>query len=184
MDDRHDFGASGPFDVPAGPAGPEDTAFAGLTALLWREREVLDLLLFKLTAQQLILRAGELRWLAAADREVASALQRLREFDVLRALEAHDLVRSLGVPEETSLRELAESAPEPWAGLLLDHRQALRELAAQIAATTETNRRLLRAGADAAGETLTQVAGATATYGATGAPVAAPSGPFLLDRQA
>lgn len=187
MDERYELGGFDPTRAAAADAAAADDAFAGLSALLWHEREVLELLLFKLTAQQLILRAGELRWVAASDAEVRAALQRLREFDVLRALETQALARALGVSEDASLREVAQVAPEPWASLLADHRQALQELTAQVAATTETNRRLLESGAAAARETLAAVgalAGTTATYGATGAPVSGPTGPVFLDRHA
>lgn len=160
-----------------------DNAFAAVASLLWDERELLEHLLFKLTAEQLILRAGTVRWLAAADDEVRAALHHLRECEVLRAVEVHELATRLGVPAETTLRELADIATDPWGALLADHRETLRELVAEITATTAENRRMLQAGADAARETLGQVGQTTSIYGADGAAIGQPLGPILLDRQ-
>jgi hypothetical protein len=158
--------------------------YAGLANVLWQEREALELLLFRLTTQQLILGAGDLRWIAAADADVASALEQLREFEVLRAIEVQSLTAALGVPDETSLRALADDAPEPWGLLLTEHREALGQLTAEITAAAEQSRQLVRAGADAVRETLALVTGAAAGYGASGAPAELPDGPVLLDRRA
>jgi len=38
--------------------------------ILWRERNLLELLAFKLDAERLLARAGRTRWLARADHEV------------------------------------------------------------------------------------------------------------------
>lgn len=160
-----------------------DSAFAGVAALLWDEREMLTHLLYKLVCEQHVLRTGAVRWLAAADDEVRAALLQLRECEVLRAVEVDDIATRLGVPAETTLRELADIAADPWGALLTDHREALRELVAEITTTTAENRRLLQAGADAARETLGQVSRTTSTYGADGAAVGPPLGPILLDRQ-
>jgi hypothetical protein len=166
------------------PGDDRDAAFAGVATLLWSEREVLENLLHRLVAQQLILRAGQLRWLANADGDVRTALERVHEYDLLRALEVADLTERLAVPEQTSLRELAQLAPRPWKDLLTDHRTALRALQAEITATTAENRRLLQAGADAAYETLSGVGDAPATYRPDGRPAGLAAGPVLLDRQA
>ena len=40
--------------------------------ILWRERNLLELLAFKLDAERLLARAGRTRWLARADHEVES----------------------------------------------------------------------------------------------------------------
>ena len=45
-----------------------------LSALLWRERELLELLTFKLEEEQLLLTAGRTRWIEHATREVEQVL--------------------------------------------------------------------------------------------------------------
>ena len=49
-----------------------------LSARLWHERELLDLLTFKLEEEQLLLTAGRTRWISHATREVEQVLERLR----------------------------------------------------------------------------------------------------------
>ena len=45
-----------------------------VSSILWRERELLELLLFKLEEEQLLLAAGRSRWLGHATREVEMVL--------------------------------------------------------------------------------------------------------------
>ena len=52
-----------------------------LSAVLWRERELLELLTFKLEEEQLLLTAGKSRWIEHATREVEQVLERLRSAD-------------------------------------------------------------------------------------------------------
>lgn len=175
--------------APSGSGHPaRETAFARVASLLWHQRELLERLLFTLVSEQFILRAGAVRWLAPADDEVRAAVEELREAEILRAIEVDDLVGRLGVPADTTLRELGEIAPEPWAALLADHRDTLRDLVAEVTATTAENRRLLRSGADAVRDTLGRVGHAvdrtSGTYSANGATVELPIGPVLLDSQA
>jgi hypothetical protein len=144
-------------DAPAVTGPAAQTAFGALTDVLWREREVLEDLLFKLTAQQMVLRSGESRWVARADAEVRAALEGLQDFEVLRAAEVDLLVRDYGLRADVSLRELAETAPEPWPTVLHDHREALRTLTVEIDAAAAHNRGLLQAGERATREALDQI---------------------------
>lgn len=57
-----------------------------LSSVLWRERELLETLLYKLEVEQLVLAGGRSHWLATAAREVERVLDRIREIEVLRAL--------------------------------------------------------------------------------------------------
>ncbi len=47
-----------------------------LSLILWRERELLETLLYKLEQEQLVLASGRTRWLARAAREVETVLRR------------------------------------------------------------------------------------------------------------
>ena len=49
----------------------EEDPMEKLSQILWRERELLDSLLFKLEMEQLVLGSGRTRWLARAAKEVA-----------------------------------------------------------------------------------------------------------------
>ncbi len=89
--------------------------FAEVSDILWRERELLDVLLFKLETEKLLLDAGELRWLSRSTREIELVLEQLRLTEINRAIEVDALATQLGLPSDSTLTALAEAAPSPWA---------------------------------------------------------------------
>jgi hypothetical protein len=152
-----------------------------LSSILWREREMLELLLFKLEEEQLILAGGRTRWLAHATREVELVLEQIRQAEVLRAAEVEVVAAELKLGTNPSLARLSESVHEPWGTMLRDHRKAFMALAAEISALAEANRDLLTAGARAARETMLAFTGSIETYGRKGDTVSAASRPRLVD---
>jgi hypothetical protein len=156
-------------------------AFADLSNILWRGREMLELLLFKLEEEQLVLAAGRTRWLAHATREVELVLDQIRQVEVLRATEVEVVAVMLGLPSNPSLGTLAQSAPQPWANLFAEHRKAFLALTAEISSLAETNRDLLTTGHRAVRETLMTVGGTLETYGRRGSTVTAAARPRLVD---
>ena len=86
-----------------------------LSTLLWRERELLELLVFKLEEEQLLLTAGRSKWLHHATREVEQVLGHLRTTGIERTVEASSVAVQWGLAEDATLRQLAEGAPdEVW----------------------------------------------------------------------
>jgi hypothetical protein len=158
--------------------------FAEVSTLLWRERDALQLLLFKLVEEQLIVSSGQTRWLAHANDEIEFALSQLRGTEVLRAAEVDSIADELGIASPPTLAELEAAAPEPWRQLLIEHRQSLVQLIAEIEQTTATNRTLLSAGARSLRETLLSVTQTVQTYDARGTAAGLTSGPMLMDEQA
>ncbi len=144
-------------------------------------RELLELLLFKLEEEQLLVASGRGRWLAHATREVELVLDQIRQVEVVRAAEAQAAAADLGVPGESSLADLATAAPAPWSELLRQHRQAFLTLTAEIGSLADTNRDLLTSGLRATRETLLAVAGTVETYGRHGETVAHIRAPRLVD---
>ena len=120
---------------------------AEVSTILWRERELLELLLFKLEEEQLVLASGSSRWLARATREVELVLTEIRRAELLRATEVQAAASALGLGADPSLSALAETCAEPWAGLFREHRKAFLALTAEITALAEVNRELITAGA-------------------------------------
>src|SRR3954467_10998404 len=108
------------------------TAFTSLSSTLWRLREVLDQLLYRVFVTQLVLRSDEPKWLANASPELDGALQELRPIEGLRAVEIVAIADQLGRPADMALAQLARSAPSPWDTILLEHRDALRSLTADM----------------------------------------------------
>lgn len=147
-------------------------SLAALSSTLWRERELLDMLLFKLEEEHLVLASARSRWLARATKEVEVVLEEIRRSELLRAVQVDAAAAELGLPPGPSLRVLAEAADEPWRTLLLDHRQAFLTATAEIQAMAENNRELLATGFRATREALLSIGDSTETYTASGAPVA------------
>ena len=161
-----------------------------LSTLLWRERELLELLVFKLEEEQLLLTAGRSKWLHHATREVEAVLGHLRTIGIERTVEASSVAVEWGLTEEATLRQLAEGAPnDTWRDVLQSHLTALTALTTQIAEVRDTNLTYLRAATRATQETLATVgagAGAGGYDGRGGRTAPVPSGSFahLFDRQA
>ncbi len=80
-----------------------------LSLILWRERELLDVLLYRLEVEQLVLANARTAFLGRATQDVESTLQALRETEVLRAVAAQEAAVSVGCSDQASLRELAEA---------------------------------------------------------------------------
>jgi hypothetical protein len=161
-----------------------------VSAVLWKERHLLELLLFKLEEEQLLLAAGRNRWLPRATREVEMVLDEIRHTELERALEVEHVAADLGLPAHASLRQLADSAAPPWKGLLLEHRQAFLTLTEEVTEMVQNNRELLSRGQQALREVLASLgeprAEATVGYGGAligGTNAAAPYGtkPILID---
>ena len=52
--------------------------------ILWRERQLLELLVFKLEEEQLVLASGRTRWLSHATREVETILGEIKRVELER----------------------------------------------------------------------------------------------------
>jgi hypothetical protein len=117
--------------------------------VLWREREIVERVLFKLLGQQLVLQAGQTRWLVAANTEIELAINDLRVVEVMRCAESDRLADHLGLTSGATLAQLADASPEPWGSILAEHRDALRDLANEIDRAVRDNRALLIEGASA-----------------------------------
>jgi hypothetical protein len=122
--------------------------------ILWRERQLLELLVFKLEEEQLVLASGRTRWLSHATREVETILEEIKRVELERAMAVAGSVGELGLSAVPTLRELAAVAPTPWDGIFAEHRRALLTLAQEIEAITKANRDMLTRGQQAAREAL------------------------------
>lgn len=114
--------------------------------ILWRERQLLELLLFKLEEEQLLLANGRTRWLSHAAKEIEDVLDAIRMAELARAVEVESLAGEFGLPDNASLRELAASAPAPWAHILDEHRQAFLVSTEEINGVAASNRELIARG--------------------------------------
>lgn len=153
-----------------------------LSEVLWRERHLLELLLFKLEEEQLVLAGGRTRWLSHATREVDNVLDEIRSSELGRAIEADEAAISLGLPPGSSLNALAGAAPEPWNELLRAHRDAFVSLTSEITSMSAGNRQLLSMSHRATQETLASLQSSVLTYDGTGQSAAQVAVAQLVDR--
>jgi hypothetical protein len=144
-----------------------------LSAVLWRERELLETLLFKLEVEQLVLATGRTRWLAPAAREIEEVLDAVRETELLRSLAADAVALELGLNPNPSLLDIAEACDEPWRSIWLDHRETFTAVSAEITEMAANNRELLTSGYQAAKATLLSLSDQPGTYAADGTAVSA-----------
>ncbi|GAA1337951.1 flagellar protein FlgN [Arthrobacter roseus] len=154
-----------------------------LSALLWKERELLELLIFKLEEEQLILTSGKTRWLQHATREVEQVLERLRAAGLARTVEVGSVAAEWGTPEEATLRQLAGDAPPgPWSSIFAAHLKAMTESTTKIRELRETNEQYLRAASRSTQETLATLESDAGTYGSRGTSNAASDAWHMLDK--
>jgi hypothetical protein len=140
-----------------------------LSTLLWREQELLDLLLFKAEEKQYLIVTGKTRWLPRIAHEIEVILDQLRTLEVERASATEVMAARLGLGANPSLRQVAEAAPAPWNDLFAKHHEALLVLVTDLRSLSDTNRELIEGGLAAIGDALLQVKAPTAgTYGSTG----------------
>ena len=125
-----------------------------VSTILWEERRLLELLVFKLEEQQLLLAAGRTRWLAHAADELDAVMEDLRHVELLRAVEVDGTAAALGLPPGPSLAALADAAPDPWDDLLAQHRAALVALADEVRDRSAHNCEVLGRGEAAVRELL------------------------------
>jgi hypothetical protein len=156
-------------------------SLAEVSTILWRERELLELLLFKLEEEQLVLASGRTRWLTRATREVEIFLAEIRQVELLRAIEVDATATAMNRPAGMSLSQLADACDQPWKDLFHEHRAAFLKMADEITAIAAANHELLTAGQRATREALLTFGEGTPTYTQTGAAAPVPVRSRLVD---
>ena len=141
-----------------------------LSTLLWREQELLDLLLFKAEEKQYLILTGKSRWLARIAHEIEVVLDQLRLLEVERAAATEQIAGRLGLDANPSLRQLADSAPAPWNDLYAKHHEALLILVGELRGLSDANRELIESGLAVINDALasTRPDTSTGTYTHTG----------------
>lgn len=158
-----------------------------LSRALWKQRELIDRLQYRLEVQQMVLVASRADRLPFALADVEAAMDEIRAVEHQRDLVVRECAALLGLAENATITQLREAAAEPWSTVLAEHQQALL---AQVAATERTaaaNREFAARGASELRGVLNEITGnaPTTAYGPTGARTAnsALVRPALLDRE-
>jgi hypothetical protein len=154
-----------------------------LSQTLWRQRALVEVLLYRLEVQQMVLAGGRSQWIDMSARDVDAAINDLRAEELMRASAVASVAPLLRVPETASLTELAIAAGEPWDQILRDHQAAFLSLIAQVEAVSRDNRELLNHGLRDTHDFLSRVASAPGNdgYSMEGATTRALSRPTLID---
>ena len=147
-----------------------------LSRQLWKQRETLEVLLFKLEEERLITTTGSSRWLPRATRELEAVIAQAQTMELERSMESEAVAVDLGLEPEASLAEIAEAAEEPWATLLTQHGEALIAMTTEIADISRANQEVLNSLQRATQETLMSMQGFDETYDEDGGITAALSG--------
>lgn len=135
------------------------TRLVDLGLLLWRHRELLDDLLFRLETQNLLLLAGRDHWVHRVADEAQGTLEAISVTDAERAGLVADMAPALGLPVDAALRDLAAVAPEPWGLIFSDHRASLLEVVDRVTDLSQRARRRLHRGLEGAREALSELTG-------------------------
>lgn len=126
-------------------AGQPTRRLSDLSQVIWREREALELVVFKLHEQRLLLEDGQDRWVCHASQELEEVLDRLSGLELTRAVAAAAAAAELGIEESAGLRALAAAAPAPWPSVLQRHVKALVRIVGEIVDLATGNRTMLDA---------------------------------------
>jgi len=105
---------------------------AALSNTCWRERRLLELLVFKLEERELVLATGRTRWLEFSTREIDAVLRELGTVRLDRAVQMEGLARELGLGGAPGLRELPDLLEPPWGTILEGHRRGLLAAAREV----------------------------------------------------
>lgn len=145
---------------------------AALSTILWKQRQLLDLLQFKLEEERLLLANGPAKWVAHATREVEMVVDKLRQAELTRAAAVAGLAARLGLPADASLQALAGAVETPWQEIFSSHRQAFLQATEEISRLADASRDLATNQRDATRRAINSLAGRpeepTVAYGASG----------------
>ncbi|MDQ1287662.1 MAG: hypothetical protein QG622_1227 [Actinomycetota bacterium] len=117
-----------------------------LAAVLWRQRELAECLIYRLECEQLLVAAGHTRFLGVATAEVEQLLGEMSIVEMQRSAIADRVGAEFGLDPGATLEEIAGSVQPPWTEVLIEHRQALITLTSELSALAEANRHLMAAG--------------------------------------
>ncbi len=148
---------------------------AGLRALdeaLWQERAQLTMLALRAKVTQLVLAGDDRRWLERSVEDLGDAARMVRTADHEPAKLVRAIVRHLGLPAGSSIRDVATVAPDEWRHRLRSHAAGFDRLTSDIASAEQESRHLAVGGLAAVRSMLMALTGtpeeSPATYDQSG----------------
>ncbi len=140
-----------------------------LSMQLMRERELLELLLFKLDVQQTLLATGRNRWIRHAVTEIERVLAAMPTVALSRDTLVVAVADEWGVPEASTLSELIDAAPtDAWREVFSEHLRSMSALAEEIEQMKQINEQRLRTAIRVTQETIAGLGVPSGEYAADG----------------
>jgi hypothetical protein len=156
-----------------------------LSHALWRQRDQITRLIYRLEVQQLVLASGRNQWIALSTEEVDDAIEEVRRHERSRIALVEDLAPLLGTAPDASLRDLIGAVDTPWDMVLTEHHTEFLRLATEAEDAAKSNRDLLHHGLTDVRDLLESFGSSPETpYGRSTSATAAPDAAVLVDREA
>jgi|tagenome__1003787_1003787.scaffolds.fasta_scaffold19701277_1 hypothetical protein len=118
-------------DAATDVTGMRTMGLAQLSNLLWRERDLRELLLLGTEA---VGAGAEPSKAADGASDVAALREAIGEVGSALAAELSAVARELGLGPDCRLSDLAAAAPDPWDGIFTEHVEKLLEVTAALTA--------------------------------------------------
>lgn len=161
-----------------------ESILAQLSRVLWQQRDLIEVLEYRLEVQQLLMVAGRADRLPIAVGEVEAALEAIRAVEETRLRVVADAAAALGLPHTATLTQIRTAAPEPWDYVLGDHHTAFVRLVASTEELSARSRELAHKGLGETRAAFSQLGGTpTKTYGRHGDRTSLALPPTLVDQQ-
>ena len=156
-----------------------------LTQAVEAQLAALQQLCFKFEVQALVLTGGRQKWLGQATSELEGAVAALQASDRRLRDSLATAACAIGLSPESTMREVAGAAAEPWNYILTQQRAELIDSVEQVTKLSVTNRRLLAAGQSATRAALALLGAPVSTdYDASGSIVGPYGSAGLLNARA
>ena len=149
------------------------------------QTDALGHLRFKFEVQQMMLTGAGGTWVNETTSELEQAIEAVRHSDELFRAALADAAAYLGTSPESTLREVAAAAPEPWSYIFRQGREELKTAVERVGLLCGENRKLLARGYLATSAALAMLGVDSATsYDATGTPVISARSANILNTKA
>jgi hypothetical protein len=161
------------------------SALEGLAGSTERQIAALRRLAFKFEVQQMMLSGGRSMWLDETLAELEGAIADVQHADREFRSSLGEAAVGLALSPESTLREVAGVAPEPWGYIFDQGRDELQRSVDRVSALCTENRKLLARGYLATGAALSLLGVDTgSSYRPDGAPSRAEGSANLLNAKA
>ncbi len=121
--------------------------------------EVLRHVCFRFEVLHTVVTTGKQEWLPESNADLEQALSALQESDRGLRMSLADAAMSLGLSRESTLREVASAAPEPWDFVFAKHREGIEHWVARAGELARANNQILRKFLAAANAALALIGG-------------------------